>query len=62
MHYSKQQKNRALQLYHQLGSITEVIRILGYPTRRQLYNWIYEETIRGANAPLICFGLYIFIY
>lgn len=43
MHYSKQQKDRALQLYHQLGSITEVIRILGYPTRRQLYNWIYEE-------------------
>ena len=43
MHYSKQQKDRALQLYHQSGSVTEVIRILGYPTRRQLYNWIYEE-------------------
>ena len=43
MYYSKQQKDRALQLYHQSESITEVIRILGYPTRRQLYNWIYEE-------------------
>lgn len=43
MSYSKQQKDRALQLYHQSGSVTEVIRILGYPTRRQLYNWIYEE-------------------
>lgn len=41
--YSKQQKLRALQLYHQTESVSETIRILGYPTRKSLYNWIYEE-------------------
>ena len=41
--YSKQQKTNALELYKQTGSVTETVRILGYPTRKQLYNWIYEE-------------------
>lgn len=45
--YSKEQKNIALRIYHQTESVTETIRILGYPTRRNLYTWIAEE-----NTPL----------
>ena len=41
--YSKEQKDIALQIYHQTESVTETIRILGYPTRRNLYTWIAEE-------------------
>ena len=44
--YSKEQKDMALQIYHQTRSVTKTIRILGYPTRRNLYTWISEE-----NAP-----------
>ena len=44
--YSKEQKDMALQIYHQTRSVTKTIRILGYPTRRNLYTWILEE-----NAP-----------
>lgn len=37
-----------MRIYHQLQiqqteSVTETIRILGYPTRRNLYTWIAEE-------------------
>ena len=41
--YSKEQKYIALRIYHQTESVTETIRILGYPTRRNLYTWIAEE-------------------
>ena len=41
--YSKQQKEIALKLHHQTESVSETVRILGYPTRQNLYNWIYEE-------------------
>ena len=41
--YSKQQKEAALKLYKQSKSVSETVRILGYPTRKQLYNWVYEE-------------------
>ena len=46
--YSKEQKDIALLIYHQTESVTETIRILGYPTRRNLYTWIAEE-----NTPLV---------
>ena len=46
--YSKEQKDIALRIYHQTESVTETIRILGYPTRRNLYTWIAEE-----NPPLV---------
>ncbi len=45
--FSKEQKDIALRLYHQTESVTKTIRILGYPTRRNLYKWISEEK----NAP-----------
>ena len=41
--YSKQQKEAALKLYKQSKSVSETVRILGFPTRKQLYNWVYEE-------------------
>ena len=41
--YSKEQKDVALRTYHQTESVTETIRILGYPTRTNLYTWIAEE-------------------
>ncbi len=41
--YSKEQKDIALRIYHQTESATETIRILGYPSRTNLYIWIAEE-------------------
>lgn len=41
--YSKEQKDMALQIYHQTRSVTKTIKILGYPTHRNLYTWILEE-------------------
>ena len=43
--YSKEQKNIALRIYHETESVIETIRILGYPTRRNLYTWIAEKNI-----------------
>lgn len=47
------------QLYEQTYSVTETIRILGYPERATLYRWISEKgqpekvrsTKRGENTP-----------
>lgn len=44
--YSQEKKENALKVFHQTNSVSETIRILGYPTRKQLYNWIAAE-----NAP-----------
>ena len=41
--YSKEKIEIALKVFHQTESVTETIKILGYPTRRQLYNWIEHE-------------------
>lgn len=41
--YSKQQKETALKLFKETQSVSETVRILGYPTRKNLYNWIYEK-------------------
>ena len=41
--YLKQQKEIALQLYKETESVSETVRILGFPTRKNLYNWIYEN-------------------
>ena len=46
--YSKGQKNIALRIYNQTESVTETIRLLGYPTRKNLYTWIAKE-----NTPLV---------
>lgn len=41
--YSKQQKETALKLFKETQSVSETVRILGYPTKKHLHNWIYEE-------------------
>ncbi len=46
--YSKDQINVALKIYHQCGSVTATIRLLGYPTKRALYTWIATE---GVDKP-----------
>ena len=33
--YSKEQKATALVVFHQTNSVSETIRILGYPTKKQ---------------------------
>ena len=47
--YSQDKINIALQVYHQCGSVTNTIRMLGYPTRRTLYTWIENEGIPKAQ-------------
>ena len=40
MSYSKEQIKKALELYQQCKSVSQTVRILGYPTRENLYKWI----------------------
>ena len=48
--YSQDKINIALQVYHQCGSVTNTIRMLGYPTRRALYTWIENEGVQKTPA------------
>ena len=41
--YSKEQRAKALRIYRQIGSVTDTVRQLGYPSRKHLYNWIRNE-------------------
>lgn len=41
--YSEEQRTKALHVFHQTGSVTDVVRRLGYPSRKQLYTWIRNE-------------------
>ena len=41
--FTNQKRIRALQLYEETHSVTEAIRILGYPGRQTLYKWIREK-------------------
>ena len=51
--YSQKQKSIALEVFHQTNSVSETIRILGYPTRRQLYTWIAAENmVKRERKPL----------
>lgn len=55
--YSKEQKPTALEIFHQTNSVPGTIRILGYPTGRQLYIWIAEENIiKRERKPLSRFA------
>ena len=44
--YTKEQEESALREYEQLGSVTAVIRRLGYPSESTLYRW-YERRKAG---------------
>lgn len=41
--YSKEKIHTALEQYHQCGSVTKTMQLLGYPSRRALYDWINDE-------------------
>ena len=41
--YSKEQRAKSLRIYHQIGSVTDTVRQLGYPSREHLYRWIRNE-------------------
>lgn len=41
--YSYYQRERALKLYDQCKSVSKVVQMLGYPTRKRLYDWIAER-------------------
>lgn len=44
--YSKEQYDKALEVYEETKSVAKTITILGYPARRQtLYNWINRKRI-----------------
>lgn len=45
MSYSEEQVKKALELYHQCKSVSKTVRILGYPTRQNMYTWIKKENI-----------------
>lgn len=57
--FAYEKRIRALQMYEQTKSVTETIRILGYPGRETLYKWIKDQnqprkkksTYRGINTP-----------
>ena len=51
--YSQDKIDVALKIYHQCGSVTTTIRVLGYPTRRALYTWIANEgSVKPERKPL----------
>ena len=47
--YTREQVKKALDLYHECGSVTMTIRRLGYPSRTMLYQWAEDE--RKADNP-----------
>ena len=51
--YSQEKIDIALKVYHQCGSVTTTIRVLGYPTRRALYTWMANEgAVKSERKPL----------
>lgn len=50
--YSLEQRIKALRLYHRIGSATETVRRLEYPSRECLYRWIlWERKDKQARKP-----------
>ena len=45
MSYTEQEKQQALALYDETGSIAKVIHQLGYPSRQNMYTWIKNRNI-----------------
>ena len=56
--YLKQQKEIALQLYKETESVSETVRILGFPTRKNLYNWIYENKQKHTTKKISLMVMY----
>jgi len=59
MMYTDKEKQKALELYDDLKSVTKAIRALGYPARKTMYCWIegrgrparQRSKNRGGNTP-----------
>lgn len=57
--FTYEKRVRALETYKETRSVTETIRVLGYPGRQTLYKWISEQdqpkkvksACRGENTP-----------
>ena len=47
--YSKEQRAKALRIYHQIGYVTDTVSQLGYPSREHLYRWIRNEEKQKKN-------------
>ena len=45
MSYTEQEKQEALALYDELGSISKVINKLGFPSRQNMYTWIRNRNV-----------------
>ena len=41
--FAYEKRARALQMYEETHSVTETIRVLGYPGRQTLYKWISKQ-------------------
>ena len=51
--YTQDEINAALKVFHQCGTVTGTVRILGYPTKRALYTWIANEGyVKPERKPL----------
>ena len=46
--YTREEKERALKEFEQLGSVQAVITLLGYPSRHTLYEW-YRNKIANTS-------------
>jgi transposase InsO family protein/transposase-like protein len=42
MKYTKEEKEKALKLYEEVGSVKKVIQKLGYPSREYFYQWLRD--------------------
>lgn len=40
--YSYEQRKKAIEVYLQTQSVSETLRLLGYPSSKELYKWIHE--------------------
>ncbi len=47
---SQGKRETALKVFYQTNSISETVRMLGYPTKKQLYNWIAVENMLQKNV------------
>ena len=54
MSFSEEEKNEALQLYDETGSISKVIQRLGYPSRQNMYTWIKNRNIERERRESDC--------
>lgn len=54
MAFTEQEKEAALKLYDELGSVGQVINKLGYPSRQNMYTWIKNRDIEKKRKKYDC--------